>query len=882
MDQHAKLKFARYSLLFITLAGSLTVEISAGIAAEPVNTVRDGRVIPGGTYYNTSGGKTTFINSGRGGLWVKRNTSVKGLEVGTNGNLTNHGGTLHFLAPDSVVRIDGKVDVSGVLNGQGTYLGNGGKVFIDSAYLHHSGQIYANGANGGLVQINVGGATIASGSRMEAKGLNGNGGVIAINSDGLVNIGYLALLDTSGNVAGNYDGNVINIEGGAIQAQGVLRADGLLNANGEGSRGGTIRLVATGNTNTSLTETALQNATQIPMGDTDASPTVTLWEAQQWKQNIKNTLAGQDGSITIADFSRFKKGVLLSAAGSRGPIAHNNDYTQDPLFRAGDGGTILLSAMENIYNFGGQVAANGGAGNSGTDPVHGGNGGTIAALANHHIINTQPQVFTPSDSKGVFQANGGSGGSQPPCPLTGNSNLNGAKGGSGGLMAFSYNGELMQDGVFQVNGGQGGKGGGTLNLLSPAGQGSEGGKGGLMVLSGDRNPFGEGILQADGGRGGEGGQSFLSLLTGGSGGTGGQAGVIVSPDPELLTSYVSAFQQDGGMGKTGASILNPNPTSPSPYGTAHAFNERTAENELLTHAENLILLTRNVENGARQASLFNRGENAVVRSVSDPLGTGAAIDEMTGKDLFGSLHPYRNFIVGSSADDLRLHLSREPVFSFPLAEVNLPLLNTLTVINDGYLTNTFFWGAGNNTTMAGGRISLLATGDIENGTGFDTIGRLSGGSINFASKGSINNFDVLLTATLNDGNDIHGGSIMLNAVNDITNFGFRFIGSNGNLIGGIQRYNANNNFTNLGDLAVSTFNSLENNPVSGGCIHIRAGNRFQNGNEFFDPATIVADSTGNNHGYGGFIHVKALQRDNGFGTMQANGSLQNGKIILGE
>jgi hypothetical protein len=871
----------RYGIKIALAASILMLGSIPAIAAGPVNTVNDGRIVNGGTYYNTSNGKTTFINSGSGGLWIQNGTTVRGLEMGTNGVLTNNGGTLHFLAPDSVVRIDGKVDVSGIANGQGIYLGNGGHVFIDAAYLHHAGQIFANGVNGGLVQMNVGAATVAPGARIDAKGQTGNGGVIAINSDGIVNIGYLALLDSSGRVSGNYDSNVINIEGGVVQTLGVLRADGIASTT-QGSHGGTVRLVATGNTNTDLVNSAFTDATKISAGDPNTQPTVSTTEVTRWQQIMKATLAAREGTILVGNDIHFQPGVLISASGSRGPVATNNDIT-DTAPRAGDGGTIILSAMGNIYTFGSQIAANGGSGISGTKPVQGGNGGTIVTISNDGILNTSSSIGGfPSGITGLIQANGGSGGSYISNNQSGNNPPphNGANGGTGGLIAYSYNNVLQSNStVIQANGGNGGNGGDTHFSTLPAGQGGKGGQGGLMVFSGESDPLGRGSIETNGGRGGNGGNAFIAGVTGGSGGAGGHAGVIVSPNPQLLSASILASQRNGGNGRAGSTTSGPS-IQPPLFGASQPFNAQTAENELLTHNENLILLTRQVTNGARELDLLQRGQSAVRRSVIDPFGTGAAIREMLTKEQFGSTQPYRNFLVGSTANNLNLLLNKEPVFAFSAGEVNLYNLNTLTVVNDGYVTNTFSWGVGNNTTMAGGRISILASGNIENGTGLDTAGELAGGSINLASLGSVNNFDFMGTSTLNDGNGIHGGSLMLKAGKDITNFGFRFIGSNGDLIGGIERYNANGNFTNLGDITANAFRTDDGLPTNAGCVYIRTGAQFQNGNDVFNPATISANATGGNQGWGGLIRIRYSKFDNTFGTLNTDGSFKQGTTEL--
>jgi hypothetical protein len=72
----------------------------------PTHTVQDGRIISGGTYFNTAHQATTFINNNAGGLWLKSDSTVHGLEVGANGGLNHNGGTLHLFAPGQVVRVD--------------------------------------------------------------------------------------------------------------------------------------------------------------------------------------------------------------------------------------------------------------------------------------------------------------------------------------------------------------------------------------------------------------------------------------------------------------------------------------------------------------------------------------------------------------------------------------------------------------------------------------------------------------------------------------------------------------------------------------------------------------------------------------------------------
>lgn len=846
MEQLGLMPGIRYCVRFALLASSISLVISPVFCADPViNSVNDGRIVKDGTYLNTTDGVTTFRNSGSGGLWLKSDSTVRALEVDASGKLTNNGGSVHFYAPNSVVRIDGTVNANALLDGKGAYLGNGGKVFVDSAYLFQSGQIYANGINGGLVQMNVGSMTLAPGGGIQAKGMGGNGGVIAINADGLVSLGTNTLLDSSGKVAGRYDGNLINIEGGAIRVAGELRANGVVVGNTDGSRGGTIRLVASGNTHLGQASSAIDDGTQRSAGDLDSTPTVSATEAAQWKNSNTQAISGWDGNIVISGHYAPNNGIIpvaakLSANGSSGTSASNNDTVQDPSPRAGDGGTIIISAMNDVINFG-TVSANGGHGVGGSTPVNGGNGGTIGVVSQGNIVNwTLPGL----SFSGRFLANGGNGQSSA---LIGQ---NGGNGGKGGLLAFGYNGTFMNDSLIQAKGGIG----------------YQGGQGGLMVFSGDGNPFGKGIIDANGGQ-----SPVLNLLTGGAGGS---AGVIVAPDPTALKNRQIVFQTDGGY-LSGDTVL---------WGAMRPVNQQTAENELLTNAENLILLTRNAPAGTLSPtlgkSIQSRGKDAIIRSVNDSTASGSAQNEIIAKEAFAAARPYRNFLLSSNANGLRLNLNKEPALFRNDFEVNLYGLNTLTVLNDGYVTNTGSWDVSSWNNMGGGRISILASGDIENGTGLTTAGQYSGGSIHLASKGSVRNYNLLGALMMNDGKGVHGGSIMLKANQDIENRSFNSIVTNGALIGGTQRFNANRKFLNLGDIAASTFSSAANSNTTGGNINIRAAESLQNGENFAGAATINAQSLVGPQGHGGTVRIDSPNKDMEFGQLNVDGSQSNGEISI--
>jgi hypothetical protein len=221
---------------------------------------------------------------------------LRGVEVNSSGIATNNGGTVLLYAPDNVVRMDGNINVNALQNGQGAYLGNGGKVFIDSGYLFQNGNIFANGVNGGLVQANVGTMTLGAGAQIQAKGSTGVGGVVAINSAGPVDLRRHSMVNISGKVVGSFDTNLINIEGGLVNNEGTLRADGV------NSRGGSIRLVASGQSPYQDIKNNLQAATVNRPGDNTA-PTISASERTFLLQRTKGLTDNHEG-LSSAIFQR--------------------------------------------------------------------------------------------------------------------------------------------------------------------------------------------------------------------------------------------------------------------------------------------------------------------------------------------------------------------------------------------------------------------------------------------------------------------------------------------------------------------------------------------------------------------------------------------------
>ena len=595
-------------LVPLTLAMSITMSSMPVSYAGPgdVNSVNNGQVVQGGTYYNTPGNNTTFVNTGGGGLWVQKNTTVRGLESDLAGNPTGNGGWLHFSAPGSVVRVDGNINVNALMGKSGSFLGNGGRVTIDSAYLYQNGNIFANGASGGLVQFNVGSAMFGPNATIEAKGFGdgfggeGHGGQISINSPGVVDIRRGAILDASGRVIGTYDRTLINIEGGLINVEGVLRADGTV-IDGEGSNGGTIRLIATGMSDVDCVDCAVTKVTNAEIvdksintgGETyetvssdleDSGKIFTAEDRDRILDRQNNLVDEMDGSITIGEYrTKGKPGGVVSANGTNG-----NSETID----GHNGGSIILSALNDIQNQG-QVTANGGHGAVDTESYAAGNaghGGTIAFSAGQDIVNEL-----------LIQANGGNGASNAANSIelenadngdeigggdtetvADASHRDGGNGGNAGVIAFSYGDDMTNNGTVEANGGAGGdganasatdteighEGSGVHNTQATAlaGDGGHGGNGGLIVFAGDSNPTGEGFVNANGGDSGLGGNATahaeasnntdssgqsVATAVAGNGGAMGDAGLIVSEDPDALPSDQTISSNSGRVSTSG-------------------------------------------------------------------------------------------------------------------------------------------------------------------------------------------------------------------------------------------------------------------------------------------------------------------------------------------
>lgn len=505
-------KSGRWGIAFTLAACVLLSNLPLALAAPgDTNSTNIGRDIQGGTYYNTPGNKTTFTNPS-GDLILGSGTKVRGLEVDSNGNLTGNGGTMLFSAPKGMFRLDGTVDVSSVLNDSGIPIGNGGTVLIEAAALYQNGSIFANGINGGVVHVNVVSMTMGPNARIDATGFGGgNGGVVDIKASKDINIAQGAIIDTSGKVIGNYNTNVIRIEGGLVNLDGVIRANGLV----AGEQGGSVTLVAlSGNVNIGANGAVTANG----------------------------AAGGNGGSVAV----KANKGSI----GNNGTISTNGGdsfHTDDANVNAdaGHGGIVLVSATQGNINNAGIISANGGNGFVGWNAVttNGGNGGHVSILAPKNQVN----------NSGTISVDGGHGGYNPdtavgpviPAPYGGTAQTSlgqdGGRGGDAGSIVLAFNtNKISNTGIISARGGNGGNGQDALandpaadNHYAVGGNGGNGGNGGFVEFYGQPSQAVLDNTKVDGGSGGQGGAAEpKDCECSGSGGACGSPGKIVVHPPD--------------------------------------------------------------------------------------------------------------------------------------------------------------------------------------------------------------------------------------------------------------------------------------------------------------------------------------------------------------
>jgi len=551
-------------ILIYGIGFSLTLALSPiSYALSPINSTQDSRIIQAGTYYNTPNSKTTFLNSRSGDLWLQNGSTVRGLEVFNSNTLTRNGGTIQLYAPNNVVRVDGNINVNGLSNGQGAYLGNGGKVLVNSAYLYQSGNITALGKQGGNVNINVNSATFSPTAKIDVSSPRGGGGSIHIKASGVVDIRKGAVLNSSGIPLPGVDSNVIEVIGRVVNNEGLISANGISSTSGQNnaSDGGTVHLVANSG------QPNIQPAVNALLGSNvfNSSNKLTLSNrlqvlANNFANTIRNTGSitanggsddittsndggpggngGNGGSISLTASRKILNQFtgIITANGGNSSILGVSDGTSDSSYIGGSGGQINLSTIsptsgpsQNI----GLIQANGGSGETNVTGEFG-IGGQGGAISLNHLINAGSVEANGGDASSYSGALGGIGGTINAMDLVNTnrgsitakggdaSGHDSAQGGAGGIITAN---SITNNGTVSVNGGVGdgiaaiGGDGGiflgnrvfnsgsiTANGGDGSGMDSLGGRGGRIHIT---NLTNTGLIAADGGQGNSGGNGGL-------------------------------------------------------------------------------------------------------------------------------------------------------------------------------------------------------------------------------------------------------------------------------------------------------------------------------------------------------------------------------------
>jgi len=544
-----------------------------------VNGTTDAQNVPGGTYYNTAGNHSTFTNSAGTGLYISPSTVVTGREVSDSsnptGSMTGNGGNLLFDAPGQVVRIDGRIDVNALQNGSGAYLGNGGTVTVNAAYLDQNGQIYAMGKNGGHVQFNVGSLTMGPAAAIFANGVTGNGGVVNLGGgSGAIDIQRGAIVDTSGKVIGEYDTNLITIQGGLINMNGILMANGIQDGEGNATSGGGILLIANGHTtgldSDMLNQTSFMSDVKDSLlaRDADLRSSLDGWISigshGQILANGANGLAGKDGGYGGLVYLLAKCGInnqgLIQANGGNGgdasatqgkvilvedaPAQQGSFQDESPKLsdlKQGDTQNVVLNNTTSNGDTLSSIQAQTTYNPDGTVTVR-----FYDPVTQQYLTPQQTSGQATSDSNGItFTKDEGFSGT-----LTFTSTYNGA------TIQYTRTVEIntdfhacdchdvktadvsftLKDGTYEIAAK-------THTEQNSVGQaGGAGGDGGGIIFEYGKTMTNDGVVEAKGGNGGKGGNATsnaadVTTAQGGNGGDGGYGGLIGFIGPVIPTNY---------------------------------------------------------------------------------------------------------------------------------------------------------------------------------------------------------------------------------------------------------------------------------------------------------------------------------------------------------
>ena len=227
-------------------------------------------------------------------------------------------------------------------------------------------------------------------------------------------------------------------------------------------------------------------------------------------------------------------------------------------------------------------------------------------------------------------------------------------------------------------------------------------------------------------------------------------------------------------------------------------------------------------------------------------------------------------------------------------------LNTLSIVNNGSVTTPVIngpyddspgnlvdlWLVGRNSSyLGGGRISLLANGNVSNTNILGTVGV----PIGLTTSGSGGSVDIATTGKYYGGGSVgtsggfDGGSVMIKTGGDLVyNPGNFFDGAslsaNGIILGGTIRLMAKHD---INYHHTDVFTSIKaDGGLQGGVMLLRAGHDVLLANPFeHTPTTeqkLTANATDPTNGRGGYVSLYAVNAYTQDDAIEVNGSAQNG------
>jgi filamentous hemagglutinin family protein len=497
----------------------------------PVTSASNGNAGSGSALVSNSG--TIAAAGGRILLTARAAQNVQDDVINNTGQIeatsvSSHDGEIDFDAgPDGTVNAGGTIDASGQSAGQtgGAINVAGGTVNVtNGATINASGD-----AGGGTIQIggglhgkgtiansnatNIGSATISANAIV-----NGNGGTVAIWSNGTTN--FAGTVSATGGAQGG-NGGLVETSGGNVQV---------------GAAGKVITSAAKGTTGDWLldpTNIDIETDGTDGIGGSDISPTTIINALGSTNVTLEAT-----NDITISNAVDYSSSNTLSLLASQDIIANasvqNSGSGAINLIAGWDGVTTNLSQLTNpgVYGNNNGTITIGGENANGDVAIGSAGGTTTFAAANLTVV---------SDSGYAQAGYHGAGGGDIDVDLTGNLTINGY--GGDGSYAMVGNGSLNGDvsgsitGNISINAAGAtvinvGEGGGSAWIGNFAGEGS--------IESGNVQLI-TGYMQGDTGQTTLGDMLVADLGTTSSAGSGGNVTFgLTNAQTDFINTYLGA------------------------------------------------------------------------------------------------------------------------------------------------------------------------------------------------------------------------------------------------------------------------------------------------------------------------------------------------------